>query len=375
MTSYEPTIYISTQVERELKWFAKNYDKEMAAIGEVEMLKNGDMYIPKVYYPDQINGGATVSIDTPGWMTIYKECPTERRPFLKCHIHKHPGQMLSFSGTDDEDTIDSFMERQKDEKDKSKGVEWQRDFYIFIVFIKKDDGIEFAARIELRANPITATIENVEVKVMPEKDNKKIKQSQSRIRALEEQIAKEKARIEQEEEKTEATLKERLEKIKEERFSKEITTTDWQNKWHMDPNRPKSYYPQGIYGLGMYDMPQPQKNDDKIVIMDKDFDMEIGESSAIIICEKEIAQSVEKKIKEWDGGLVDKNRCQLNVKTDAIPLKYAFYIEPRTQQMMGRLKQCLLEFKPKKEDKADATEDELIWQHKAEQLNYWSDFT
>ncbi len=150
MTKYKAIIRLAEEPMKIIKWFTKNFDKEVGALGIGEM-KDGELCVEKLVFPTQTVNGAHVHFKPEDWSPIVQELTTEELSKIIFYWHKHPGSASASQG-DEEDTFDVFM-------DENSG----REFFGFLQTAQKvNGGMEYEGRIEMRT-PIWASITDVEL--------------------------------------------------------------------------------------------------------------------------------------------------------------------------------------------------------------------
>lgn len=156
MTKYKAVIKFLEEPMRIIKWFTKNFDDEVGALGIGE-LKDGIMVIERLVFPKQLVNGVHVHFTFADWAPIIRELSVEDVGKIIFYWHKHPGDAGASDG-DETDTFDTFMP----EKD------CPRPFFGFMQTATTYSGnFEYEARIEMR-DPIWTTIEDV--KIMTDED-------------------------------------------------------------------------------------------------------------------------------------------------------------------------------------------------------------
>jgi len=147
MTKWYGSIVLSQKVYDVIKWFTLNWDKEIGAFGTGK-LKNGSLYIEKLFFPQQKVTGASVNITPENWGPMLTEMTDDEIKNVCFYWHKHPNGTPGASHTDEEETYDAIMDT--DEKKK---------FFGFAQSAKKgNDEIMWEARIEMR-KPIFGTLD------------------------------------------------------------------------------------------------------------------------------------------------------------------------------------------------------------------------
>ena len=66
MTKYKASLRIAEEPYRMIKWFTKNFDKEIGALG-IGVVEDGEMYIEKLVFPPQIVNGLHVHFKPEDW--------------------------------------------------------------------------------------------------------------------------------------------------------------------------------------------------------------------------------------------------------------------------------------------------------------------
>jgi len=150
MTKYKAKIRIAEKPMQIIKWFTKNFEKEVGALGIGEM-KDGELIVERLVFPQQIVNGVHVHFKPEDWAPIIKELSVEDIGKIVFYWHKHPGSASASQG-DEDDTFDVFMPADTD-----------RPFFGFLqTATKHSGGMEYEARIEMRT-PIFASITDVEI--------------------------------------------------------------------------------------------------------------------------------------------------------------------------------------------------------------------
>ena len=147
MTKYLGKIVLAPKVYQTIRWFTLNWDKEIAAFGS-GVVKNGEMFIEKLHFPNQRVGVATVDFNPADWGPMIKEMTIDEIKKICFYWHKHPNGSPHASGTDEEDSFDAIMDSDANKK-----------YFGFAQSAKTTgDGIDWEARIELR-KPLWGTLE------------------------------------------------------------------------------------------------------------------------------------------------------------------------------------------------------------------------
>ncbi len=150
MTKYDALIRFADEPMKMIKWFTKNYDKEIGALG-IGDVKEGEMYVERLIFPTQIVNGTHVNFKPEDWGPIIKELSEKDIGRICFYWHKHPGSASASQGDEDE-TFDVFMPEDTDRK-----------IFGFMQTAEKHNGdFEYEARIELR-DPICCSIEGVQI--------------------------------------------------------------------------------------------------------------------------------------------------------------------------------------------------------------------
>ena len=149
MTKVKGRIKLLQEPYNMIKWFTKdeNFDHEVGALGIGEV-KNGELVISKLVFPDQIVNGVHVHFEPKDWAVVLKQLTDEEIGKVCFYWHKHPGSASASEG-DEEDTFDVFM-------DDTAG----REIFGFLQTADDDGTMEYEARIEIR-HPVRATITEV----------------------------------------------------------------------------------------------------------------------------------------------------------------------------------------------------------------------
>ena len=159
MVEHNARIVLSNEAHELIRWFTLNHDKEIGATGTVSIKqRDGEkyFYVEKLFFPKQYNTSALVHFGPEHWKDIIMQCNMEELAKMNFYWHKHPGS-AAHSGTDEEDTFDTFMSREANRK-----------FFIFLQTAKDSNGeLDTEARIDLRL-PIRTTILKDKIKMMYE---------------------------------------------------------------------------------------------------------------------------------------------------------------------------------------------------------------
>jgi len=148
MTEWTAQIHLSDKVFKTIKWFTKNFDNEVGAIGIGE-IKGGMLYVEKLFFPTQIVNGMHVHFKPEDWGPLMTEMKDDEWQKVIFYWHKHPDGSAKASPGDEDDTIDVFM-------DETSG----RKIFGFLQTCNKDGKMDYEARIEQR-EPIWTTISDV----------------------------------------------------------------------------------------------------------------------------------------------------------------------------------------------------------------------
>jgi len=158
MTKYSAQLRLEDKPYKLIKWFTKNWDSEIGALG-LGKVKDGEITIEKLVFPKQIVNGAHVHFKPEDWGEIVKELSMEDLGKIIFYWHKHPDSGPGASSGDEEDTFDVFM-----------GEESEREIFAFMqTSNNKSGGFDYEARIEMR-KPIWTSIN--EVKLVTDADDK-----------------------------------------------------------------------------------------------------------------------------------------------------------------------------------------------------------
>ena len=151
MTKYKAFLRLAERPYKIIRWFTKNWDKEIGALGIGEM-KDGELFVERLLFPKQIVNGAHVHFKPEDWKDIVLNTTDEEFSKIIFYWHKHPDNMPSASQGDEDDTFDVFMPEDTD-----------RNFFGFMqTSATRSGGMDYEARIEMR-NPLFASITDVEL--------------------------------------------------------------------------------------------------------------------------------------------------------------------------------------------------------------------
>jgi len=170
ITKYKGVIRLNTKPYNIIKWFTKNYKHEIGAVGIGE-IKDGEIVVEKLVFPNQIVNGSHVHFKPEDWGTIAKELTQQELEKVIFYWHKHPDGVPGASQGDEDDTFDVFM-----------GEESGRKMFGFLQTANSTTGQGFIyeGRIEMR-EPIWASITDVELQT--DKDDKIEKACEKIIKA------------------------------------------------------------------------------------------------------------------------------------------------------------------------------------------------
>lgn len=150
MTQYSGQIRLKKEPSDMIKWFTKNWDKEIGALG-VGLVEDGELVVEKLVFPTQIVNGGHVHFKPSDWAPIMTELTDEEMEKLIFYWHKHPNGMPGASQGDEDETFDVFM-------DKTSG----RPIFGFLQSAMCSGEIKYSGRIEMR-QPIWCSITDVNI--------------------------------------------------------------------------------------------------------------------------------------------------------------------------------------------------------------------
>jgi len=158
MGKHIPKIVLSLDVWKKIKWFTEHMDTEIGAVGTMDIKEeDGEkyFYVDKLFFPKQRVTSATIHFTGEMWGELVRDVGMEDLGRIAFYWHRHPGGSPHHSGTDDEDTFETFM---------SKDANPPRQYFAFLQTAWKDNDVVFESRIDIR-RPIRATIldQNIEV--------------------------------------------------------------------------------------------------------------------------------------------------------------------------------------------------------------------
>ena len=145
MTKTTGAIIMKPQDWKIIEHMTLNYDKEIGAFGVGEV-KDGEIIINKLVFPEQTVNSAHVHIGVDDWSSLVKELTPEEFGKVIFYWHKHPNGSATSSQGDEDDTYDAMM-------DKPKGPKVMG----FLVTSNCGGKIEQDCRIEMR-KPIVSSI-------------------------------------------------------------------------------------------------------------------------------------------------------------------------------------------------------------------------
>ena len=145
-------IRFSDKAYKTIKWFTKNFDDEIGALG-LGKLENGVLYVKRLVFPQQIVNGAHVHFKPEDWGPIVAELTPEELGSIIFYWHKHPNGMPGASQGDEDDTFDTFMAEEAGRKCMG---------FLQTAANTTGGGFTYEARIELR-DPIKVSITDVEI--------------------------------------------------------------------------------------------------------------------------------------------------------------------------------------------------------------------
>ena len=149
----KPAIVLRDKPAKQIKWFTKNWDKEIGALG-IGKLYNGQIIVEELCFPTQNVNGSHVHFEPSDWGPVMKELPVEKIQKICFFWHKHPDGCPGASQTDEDDTYGAFMTPESGRK-----------FMGFLQTAQKsstDPELIFEARIEI-AKPLRASITEVDL--------------------------------------------------------------------------------------------------------------------------------------------------------------------------------------------------------------------
>ena len=154
--NHKASVVFAEEVWKKIEWFTYNFDTEIGALGIVKQKKDEDgekyFYVEELLFPQQKVTGATVHFTPEMWGELIKERGLDGLKNIAFYWHRHPGSS-AHSGTDDEDTFETFM-----------STEAKRKYFIFLQTAIGTAGWNQEARIDIRL-PVRHTILDADIDI------------------------------------------------------------------------------------------------------------------------------------------------------------------------------------------------------------------
>lgn len=166
MATHKAKVVFHPEVWKKIDWFTYNFKTEIGALGKVKQkidseTKEKYFYVYDLLFPKQEVTGATVKFTPEMWGDLLKEHGLKGLSDIAFYWHRHPGNS-AHSGTDDEDTFETFMSKEANRK-----------YFIFLQTAVGTSGWNEEARIDLRL-PVRHTITDsgisIQVEETPEEE-------------------------------------------------------------------------------------------------------------------------------------------------------------------------------------------------------------
>ena len=159
MPDHKAKIVMAEEVWNIIRWFTYNFPTEIGALGIVKQRKrDGEkyFYVEELLFPKQKVTGATIHFTPEMWGELLKERGLDGLKNVAFYWHRHPGNS-AHSGTDDEDTFETFMSKEAGRK-----------YFLFLQTAVSTAGWNQEARIDIRL-PIRHTILDNDIDIRIEK--------------------------------------------------------------------------------------------------------------------------------------------------------------------------------------------------------------